>query len=200
MYPTATLEPVPLAPPAIIDDEAPYEIIDGNRVELPPMSIYASVVASELMRVLGNHAVSNRCGRAVADGLFRLPLDRERKRRPDVAFVSAARWPMDRPLPYPDNAWDVVPDLAVEVVSPTDFAEELMDKTTEYFRAGVRAVWVGYPLVQLVYVYTSLTDGRVLSGADELDGGAVLPGFCTPVAALFPALEPPRLTPAEPDG
>ena len=99
--------------------------------------------------------------------------------------------PRTDPCPSSDNAWDVAPDLAVEVVSPTDLAEELMDKVAEYFQAGVRLVWVVYPRLRLIHVYESLTQVRGLTAADELDGGAVLPGFRTPVAALFPEAAPP---------
>ena len=85
-----------------------------------------------------------------------------------------------------DNAWEVAPDLAVEVVSPTDRAEDVMEKVTEYFQAGVELVWIIYPRLQLVYVYESLVKVRGLNAADTLDGGNVLPGFHIPVATLFP--------------
>ena len=91
-----------------------------------------------------------------------------------------------QPVPLRDNAWDVVPDLAIEVVSPTDFAEDLLTKLDEYFRAGVSLVWVVYPSLRLIHVYESMTRIRVATATDELDGGAVLPGFRVAVAALFP--------------
>src|SRR5207249_957331 len=112
--------------------------------------------------------------------------DGSRNRRPDVAFVTYERWPMNRPIPLTDNAWDVVPDLAVEVSSRHDLAEELVQKLTEYFQAGVRLVWVIYPKQRLVYVYESPTQVRGLTQSDELDGGTVLPGFRLPLANLFP--------------
>jgi Uma2 family endonuclease len=125
-------------------------------------------------------------GRPYPEMLFRLPLNGSRNRRPDVAFVTFERWPKDRVMPLTDNAWDVVPDLAVEVISPTDLVYELMQKIAEYFQAGVRLIWVVYPPERLVYVYEALTQVRILTLADELDGGAVLPGFRLPVAKLFP--------------
>ncbi len=100
--------------------------------------------------------------------------------------MSLERWPKDRPIPGEGNAWDVVPDLAVEVVSPNDNAEELLIKADEYFRAGVRMVWIVYPRQRLVFVYESLTQVRGLTRADVLDGGAVLPGFRLPLQELFP--------------
>ena len=162
----------------------------GKRVELPPMSIYAVVIATELSRKLGNHGEAQNLGRAVTDGLFRLPLarDRNRNRQPDVAFVSYARWPRERPLPLTVNAWDVVPDLAVEVISPTDGFEEVLGKVAGNppIEAGVSQVWLLIPVLRLVYVHESLTRVRLLAADDELDGGALLPGFHTAVARPIP--------------
>jgi Uma2 family endonuclease len=163
-----------------------YEVIDGVRVELPPMSTYATVVANRIARVINDHVANNGLGWAFHETLFRLPLDPERNRRPDVAFVSFQRWPEDRPFSLTDNAWDVVPDLAIEVISPTDRVEELADKIHEYFSATVRQVWVVYPHRKWVQVYESLADTRGLSSSDQLDGGIVLPGFSVTVGSLFP--------------
>ena len=191
MSSTAVLDPVLVPPAPIADDEALFEIVDGQRVELPPMSAYALRVSFRIAAAIGQFAEANGLGEAAHEEIFRLPLERDRNRRPDAAFVSYERWPKGRPMPLVGNAWNVAPDLAVEVVSPTDLAEDLMDKVAEYFQAGVRLVWIVYPVIRLIYVYESLTKVRGLTSADELDGGAVLPGFRTPVAALFPEAAPP---------
>ena len=86
-----------------------------------------------------------------------------------------------------DNAWDIVPELMVEVVSPHDLAEEIVERLEEYWAAGTQLVWVVYPTQRLVYVYESLRQVRILAAADELTGGSVLPGFRIPIASLFPA-------------
>src|SRR5262249_34311662 len=139
-----------------IQEEWPFEIIDGQRVELPPMSAYASLLTSRFIGRLDGYTRANGVGQAVVDMLFHLPLPADRNRRPDVAFVSYQRWARGRPLPARDNAWDVVPELAIEVLSPTDFAEDLLEKLDEYFRSGVQLVWVVSPLRRIVYVYESL--------------------------------------------
>lgn len=166
-------------------DDALYEIVNGQRVELPPMSIYAVRVASRLMGKLNEFGLTNNLGEGICEGLFHLPLPVARNRRPDVAFVSFDRWPADRPLSETDNAWDVAPDLAVEVVSPGDLVDELMTKIEEYFQAGVRLVWVIYPRQRLIHVYETPTHIRALIRTDTLDGGKVLPGFQLPLASLF---------------
>lgn len=71
-----------------------------------------------------------------------------------------------------------------EVVSPSDLAEELHDKLSEYFAAGVKIVWVIYPTYRLVYVYESLRSVHI-------DGGSILPGFRIPIASLFPKIDGP---------
>jgi hypothetical protein len=89
------------------------------------------------------------------------------------------------------NAWDVVPDLAVEVISPHDRAEEVLDKVLEYFRADVRLVWVVYPKQRLIFVFEAPDRVRAISQDDALDGGLVLPGFRLPLANLFDPVPPP---------
>jgi Uma2 family endonuclease len=124
--------------------------------------------------------------------LFRIPLakDASRKRCPDVAFVSAERWPLDREISPYEEAWDVVPDLAVEVVSPTDIAENLLGKVKEYFQAGVRLVWVVYPILRCIHVYEAWNRIKVVTETDELDGGEVLPGFRRALDHVFGPVQP----------
>ena len=112
----ATLPPplVTVSPPP---EEPVYEIVNGQKVELPPMSIYATRIAGKLYARLDVHAESHALVTAVMEGLFILDPVIDLRRRPDVAFVTAAKWPVDRPLPESGD-WEMVPDLAVEVVSP----------------------------------------------------------------------------------
>jgi Uma2 family endonuclease len=182
---TAILEQ-PASTPTIVlvgDDEL-YEIINGQRVRTPPMGVFAVWTAFELARHLGNFTVAN-LGRTVTEALFHLSAPINCARRPDVAFVSYERWAKNRPMPATDNAWDVVPNLVAEVVSPTDSVEELEQKIAEYFRAGVQLVWVVHPTRSKIHVYQSPTQINVLSRDGVLDGGAVVPGFQLPLTELF---------------
>jgi Uma2 family endonuclease len=164
-----------------------YEIIDGQRVELSPMSILASRVSSNLHRHLGHYLFGNPVGEALMETLFRLPLPVDRNRRPDVAFVSAQTIAQASAQPGSDNAWAVLSELMVEVVSPNDLAEDIIERLNEYFAAGTKLVWIVYPTQRRLYVYESPRQVRILSEADELQGGVVLPGFRIPIASLFPA-------------
>jgi Uma2 family endonuclease len=107
-----------------------------------------------------------------------------RERRPDVAFVSFERWPRDRPMPRA-RSWAVVPELAVEIVSLTNTADEVAEKVEEYYKAGVRLVWVVYPGQSKVYAYTSTTAVRVLAAGDVLEGGDVMPELRLPLREIF---------------
>jgi len=169
----------------IADPDGHYEVIDGQLVEIPWMGAQEARIANRLLRNLFRCDPEGRLGEPICETLFVLDPVRNLNRRPDVAFVSRERWPGDRPIPRGKAAWDVVPDLAVEVVSMSNFADEIVDKVAEYFRAGTRLVWVLYPSQDLVYAYDSPESVRILSAGDELGGGAVLPGFRMPVASLF---------------
>lgn len=161
-----------------------YEVVNGEIVEPPPMGAYEVDIASELLFYLRQFAKKHKLGRAVAEMLFLLDQEKNLQRRPDVAVVTYERWPRDRKVPR-TNAWDVVPELAVEVVSATNTAEEILAKIRDYFKYGVHRVWVVYPVEELVYVYRSPVEPRVLTNTGELDGEDILPGFRLPVAALF---------------
>ena len=79
----------------------------------------------------------------------------------------------------------MVPDLAIEVVSPTNTADEVLGKIREYFVAGVRRVWVIYPTEEQAYVYRSPTKNDILTTSDDFDGEDVLPGLRLSLSKLF---------------
>jgi Uma2 family endonuclease len=177
------------APPPALDLPDRYEVIDGVVVETEPTSGYASEIANRLRDELSDHCRRTKCGRVRMDMLFRVPVpsDRTRQREPDVAFISYDRWPEDRPLPYAGAPVDVVPDFAVEVASPNNYADELLSKALDYLKAGVRLVWLVYPLSRHIYAYSRGTEQpRLFTEADVLDAADVLPGFALPASAVFP--------------
>jgi Uma2 family endonuclease len=164
-----------------------FEVIDGERV--PKRSgIYENVLAGLLFARLESHVSSRGLGRAVIESLFELS-HCENNRRPDVAFVSAARWPLNRRVPG-TNAWPVVPELAAEVVSPTDTMMSVLDKVEVYLRAGVSLVWLVLPRQEQLYSYTGNSSVKVFTRDDELTAAPVLPGFRLPIASLFPPPDP----------
>lgn len=167
-----------------------FELVDGTLVE-KAMSADASLVALALVQVLAIHFGSaNKLGTFLgADGFLRI--SSRYVRAPDVSFVRRDRLPGGKfprePIP------DLVPDLAVEVLSPKNTRREMARKRKEYFDSGVRLVWIIDPKKRTVGVYTAPEAVTHLGPADALTGGDVLPGFAVRVADLFADLadEPP---------
>lgn len=181
---------VPPLMPALASDKY-YEIINGQRREISPRGVLAGTIASILSFHLNAFALPRKLGVAVCEVLFRLRETPKLERRPDVAFIAYAALP-NPILPAEDPAsWDVVPKVAVEVVSPTNTADEVVDKMNDYFTHGVELVWVIYPRQRLIYAYQSRLQNQMLDEQGTLDGGAVIPGFQLKISDLFGALVKP---------
>jgi Uma2 family endonuclease len=166
-----------------VPDDCLYEVIDGQIVELPPMSAEVEI-ATLLALALGPVIKAQNLGRLSVEGLFWLDRLRKLKRRPDLAFISSEKWPQNKRAPQTE-AWDLIPDLAVEVVSQSNKADEIAAKLVDYFRAGVKQVWVIYSVTRQVYVYSSLTSVQILIEPAELEGGDLIPGFRLSLTELF---------------
>jgi Uma2 family endonuclease len=193
-------------PPGTDLSEILYEVVGSDHVEKPPMGAYEYELACILHEILAPFVRSHRLGRGLIEVPFDLRPAVDRTRRPDVAYISAARWPLDRRAPRGVEAWPVVPDLVVEIVSPTNTMNEIMERVEEYFTAGSRRVWVVLPDTMKVYDYSSPNTPHVLAVGGVIEGGELLPGFRLPLVDLFgvapgevarPAVQPPE--PGEPE-
>jgi Uma2 family endonuclease len=169
-----------------VEPEGLYEMIGDQVLENPQVSAYEAWLSNQLHDLLSDFARTHRLGRSYHETLFEFRPTFNHRRRPDVAFVSDERWPIDRPAPRGDAAWSVIPDLAVEILSPTDLATEVFGKLEEYFKVGVRRVWLILPDQAKLYDYASPTLVQILTPADTLDGGDVLPGLRLDLVPLFP--------------
>src|SRR5688572_12345926 len=96
-----------------------YEVVNGQRREVTPMGAFETSLAKILLVHLDTFGLSQQLGEAYMEMLFLLDAAADLQRRPGVAFVSYGRWPKGRPVPR-TAAWQVIPDLAVEVISPTN--------------------------------------------------------------------------------
>ena len=155
-----------------------YEYIAGELIPRMPTSLKHSRISVTLILSLGAHVRENQLGDIhVSSAGFRVG---ERMLIPDIAFVSNSRIPDDM-----NKAAPIPPDLAVEVVSPTDVFDRIVSKAFAYLAAGTQLVWVIEPKSETVLVYRSETDIKLLTRNDTLTGEDVVEGFACPVAELF---------------
>ena len=114
-----------------------YEVVDGKYVEPAPKGLFEVSVATLLQEaILAHFLKTGRNGWVFPEVLFALMDKPARRRRPDLAYVPYDRWPRDRPIPRATAAWDVIPDLAVEVVNPGNTASEILMNSTNTSRLG----------------------------------------------------------------
>ena len=105
-------------------------------------------------------------------------------RAPDIAFYSAERLASDVSIP---GYAEIVPDLAIEVVSPNDTVTEVNDKARMWVASGVKLLWVVWPRWRTVEIFRPGENVVELSGDAILEGQDILPGFSTPITEIFDA-------------
>jgi Uma2 family endonuclease len=168
---------------ALPDDGWRRELVDGELVEMRPAGFEHGEVALAVGSLLREHVRRAGLGRVVAaETGFRLSRSPDTIRAADAAFVAARR------LPAPEQRTgflDLAPDLAVEVVSPSDRASDVLAKASAWLTGGSAAVWVVYPAARTVAVHTAGGHVRHLGVNDVLTGGGAVPGFEVLVSELF---------------
>jgi Uma2 family endonuclease len=163
------------------DDGWRLELVRGQVIREPPTGFEHGVVAIHMGAILLAFVEENELGKVVGtEAGFVLSVEPPTVRAPDIAFVSEERLNFD-----PKRFAPLAPDLAVEVLSPSNTVSEIHDKVLDYLAAGTRLVWVADPVLRTVTAYRSRHDIRLLAAQDEIDGGDVLPGFRCKVSELF---------------
>ncbi|MDA1013131.1 MAG: Uma2 family endonuclease [Planctomycetota bacterium] len=180
----STAIPLELPPPVQqIPSDILWEEINGRVVE-KYVGAKEIDLANDLAFLIKQVAKPGKLGRTHVEMVFDWMKLVGHKRRPNVAFVSFNRWASDVDLPLGTD-WIVVPDLAVEIVSPSNSYADIVEKKNEYFQVGVTQVWIVVPSAREIHVYESATDMRIVSGADTLSAKSLLPGFELPLTELF---------------
>jgi Uma2 family endonuclease len=164
------------------EDGYRVELVEGQLVREPRPNAEHSWLMSELTGRIREHVRKKGLGVTLAEAGFVLADDPPTVRGPDIAFIAREHLPAEG---FPRVFWTIPPDLAVEIVSPSNTRAEIREKVLEYLAAGTRLVWVVEPRTRSVTAYRSRTDVRMLSGSDTLGGANVLPGFSLRVAELF---------------
>jgi Uma2 family endonuclease len=158
------------------------ELVRGELIMMSPGGYLHAQIAGRIFARLVDFADRHGLGEVTStEAGFKIAQDPDTVRAPDVAFLCSERVPT-APMPgfYPG-----APDLAVEVVSPTDRASEVLAKVQDWLAAGCRAVWVVDPETRTVTVYRTRSDIVVLAAGETLTGGDLLPGFAIPLAEIF---------------
>ena len=159
----------------------PAELYNGKVVYKMP-SLGHAIIQNNVGRKIGNYLEGNPIGVVGGDANYRLWPERKRESRaPDVSFVLKDRLPQDL-FRYPPLA----PDLAVEILSPGDSFEDVMDKVDEYLLQDVKLVWVVICRRREVLVCTAQSKYIV---KDQLTAPELLPGFELAVKDVFVGLE-----------
>ena len=162
-----------------LENDVPgYEYAEGELIPMSPATRRHGKISAKVAWHLYAYIYENGLGEVyTAETIFQVG---ERVMKPDVAFVSTDRLDVDE-----DKAFPIPPDLAIEVVSPTDIHYRIVQKAFDYLAAGTRLVWVLDPVAKTVTVYRSKSDIELITHEATLTGEDVVPGFICPVENLF---------------
>jgi Uma2 family endonuclease len=161
------------------DDRYRHELIKGELLTMPPVQRLHGRVAANLTMLLLQHVRANHLGDIFVESGYHIEKDPDTVLGPDVSFIAGGHYP-----DLPDGYTPGPPDLAVEVLSPSDSRSYVERKLAVYLQTGIRSVWLVNPRRRTVEVITSLADRRTLHEDDELVDDTV-PGFCVKVSEIF---------------
>ncbi len=163
------------------DDGKRYELIEGDLKEMPGPNFEHGDITVKIIALFFSFLAreGNAGGKVLTNMAF--VMDQKNVLLPDVAFVSESRLGgIDRKAAFPGS-----PDIAIEIMSPTDKWSEVSDKVRRYLRAGTKLVWIVDPFDRAVNEYRLESLRRTFFEKDELEGADVLPGFKLKVSELF---------------
>jgi Uma2 family endonuclease len=164
------------------------ELIRGELISVAGAGGESTILAAFILGHIGNYVDDHKLGYVTgADGHYILAENPDTAVIPDVGFIKKERMPK----PIPKKYIHATPDLAVEVISPSDKAKEIREKIELYLAYKTELVWVVYPSSERVDVYRAADKAHVevvkLDGV--LSGENVLPGFTLAVEDIFAVLE-----------
>lgn len=158
-----------------------HELIRGELYPIMPAGTLHGVVTSRLSAYLAIYVIENNLGEVTAAETG-FKLKNQSTVGADVAFISKESFAK---FGVPDSFFPTSPDLAVEVISPSNTSEEISTKTADYLSSGSRLVWIVYPKRKMVIVYRPNNTVSFLYETDELDGEDVIPNFRLSLEKVF---------------
>ena len=159
-----------------------WELVEGKIVEMSPVKKRHGRILVRLARRLEEHVEANRLGEVYAGDVgFILRRNPDTVRAPDLAFIRRERLPAVEEETFSS----VMPDLAIEILSPSDRWTEVERKIAEYLQVGVASVWAVDPSREELRIYRPGQASITLGKHDQLEDPELLPGLKLQVAALF---------------
>jgi len=167
---------------ALPEDGYIHELVNGELVRSPKNNYQHGDICAQLLIALRTYAQNHKLG-AVWDSSTGFWMHNRNCRAPDVSFVSKARLKGFKRSAR--QFFPGAPDLAVEVLAPSNTAAEINARLEDFFNSGTQLAWIVHPEEQFVEVCHSPTQRRILGPGAVLDGQELLPGFQFPIADLF---------------
>jgi len=163
------------------DDSYRHELVAGVIVAEPLPWHRHDRIRQRLERLLEAFVKTRGLGEVFGEAGYVLAREPDTVRGPDLSFVTQARL-----RDFDDTRFfSGAPDLAVEILSPSNRPGEMHAKVADYLAAGARLVWVVDPERKMVTTYTALLRPVRVEAPAILDGGDVLPGLAIPLDAVF---------------
>ncbi|MGQ0814750.1 MAG: Uma2 family endonuclease [Gemmatimonadota bacterium] len=156
------------------------EVSKGRLVREPQPGARHGRVSMKIAQALLEFVRAHELGSVEMQAGFVIGRDPLVVRGPDVAFIARSRLPETVPVSF----WPFAPDLAIEVLSPSNTASQIETKVLEYLDGGSRMVWVIDPETRTARIYAG-NEARIVRENDNLDGSAVIPGFRLPLSSVL---------------
>lgn len=165
------------------EDGFRYDLILGVLHPMPYLTWQQGIIGMEILVAIGRFIGVDRLGHGFAGETgFLVARDPDTVLAPDFAFIGTERMP---PWSEMEGYGQLAPDLAVEIISPTVWPEEVRAKVDAYLEAEVGALWLVDHIREEVTVYRPGQPPQVVGRDEELDGGDILPGFRLPLTEIF---------------
>ncbi len=167
---------------ALPDDGHRYELVNGELVTMGNTGARHGYLSGKLMVLLGSVVYAQKLG-ILFDSGTAFTMKFGNKRSPDLSFMTNASM---KPLAsIPIGLIERSPDLAIEILSPSNTVDEIHNKIVEYFESGSQLVWLIHPEEKYVMIYHQPQPDQLKLSGDVLDREALIPGFSLPIDELF---------------
>ena len=167
---------------ALPEDGHRYELINGELERMPPPGFPHGRITLRLMAPLAQFVWDHDLGEVYDYSGFQLTVNPDTVLGPDAAFVSKARL---QEAKEDKGYWPGPPDIAVEVLSPSDRPSRVTTRISRWFSYGVKQLWIINRKNRTVTIYRSAEDAITFSGSDYLEAPDLLPGFRLSLDRIF---------------